>query len=186
MPSKAELRSKLLIERRARSDRHMVAEQIAEFAASLINDHETDIGLYSSTEIEPPTSELIKILEKDKNLYFPKVINNDLAWIKNPKEFEKGSFNILEPVGMGALISEFPEITSLFIPAFAVSPRGMRLGKGGGFYDRLLAKLDLRLKKIAIVFDSEVIDDLPSESHDEKVDFIVTEKRILTINQSAD
>ncbi|MGA0884143.1 MAG: 5-formyltetrahydrofolate cyclo-ligase, partial [Candidatus Nanopelagicales bacterium] len=69
---------------------------------------------------------------------------------------------------------------------FAVSPRGMRLGKGGGFYDRLLAKLDLRLKKIAIVFDSEVIDDLPSESHDEKVDFIVTEKRILTINQSAD
>ncbi len=182
MSSKAELRNKLLIERRARSDRHKAAVQIAEFAASLVGDHETDIGLYISTEIEPPTSDLIKILEKDKNLYFPKVIGNDLVWFKNPKEFEKGSFNILEPVGVGAPISEFPEISSLFIPAFAVSPRGMRLGKGGGFYDRLLAKLNLKLRKIAIVFDSEVIDDLPSESHDEKVDFIVTEKRILTIS----
>lgn len=186
MPSKAELRSKLLIARRGRSGRPKTAKQIAKLATSLIRASETDIGLYIATEIEPPTSELIKVLEKDKNLYFPKVIDNDLVWLKNPKEFEKGSFNILEPKGAGSHISEFPEISSLFIPAFAVSPRGMRLGKGGGFYDRLLANLDLNIKKIAIVFDSEVIDEIPSETHDEKVDFIVTEKRVLTVRESAD
>lgn len=182
MPSKAELRSELLILRKARTDRSDAAKKIAEFAISLINVDESDLGVYLATDLEPPTEELIKTLQKNKNLYFPKVVNNELTWFKNPKKFERGAFNILEPVGEGSPISEFPEISTLFIPAFAVSPLGIRLGKGGGFYDRVLAHLNPSIKKIAIVFDNEIIEDIPSEPHDEKIDFIVSEKRVIKIN----
>ena len=186
MPTKAELRSQLLIKRKARADRAQTAKQIAELALSLITDQETDLGAYLSTMLEPPTDNLIKILQKDKNLYFPKVINNELSWFKNPQEFAKGSFNILEPVGEGQPIEEFSEITTLFIPAFAVTPSGIRLGKGGGFYDRVFAKLNPKVKKVAIVFDDEIIEDIPSEPHDKRVDFIVSEKRVITITSKVD
>lgn len=186
MSTKAEIRSQLLMARKNRTDQAATASQIAEYALSLIDASETDIGVYSSTALEPPTENLIEILSEEKNLYFPKVVEKDLIWFKNPKTFEKGAFNILEPIGEGKLISDYPQITTLFIPAFAVSPSGFRLGKGGGFYDRLIAKFDPSVKKIAIVFDSEIIEQLPHESHDQKVDFIVTEKRILRVNPLAD
>ena len=64
MPSKAELRSELLILRKARTDRSDAAKKIAEFAISLINVDETDLGVYLATDLEPPTDELIKTLQK--------------------------------------------------------------------------------------------------------------------------
>jgi 5-formyltetrahydrofolate cyclo-ligase len=69
----------------------------------------------------------------------------------------------------------------LVIPTFAVSLSGIRLGKGGGFYDRLLANIDPKIKKIALIFDTEIFEEIPHEPHDKKVDFIVSEKRVLTI-----
>ncbi len=82
----------------------------------------------------------------------------------------------------------YPQKTSEFtkknvdvaiIPAVAFDILGDRLGRGGGFYDELLPKLNCL--KIGVAFDLQVVDKLPFEAHDAKVDVIVTEKRIIRL-----
>lgn len=66
----------------------------------------------------------------------------------------------------------------VLIPALAFDERGHRLGRGKGFYDRTFeARNDV--VKIGVAFDSQITDQLPIEAHDVKMDFIVTEKRII-------
>ncbi len=65
------------------------------------------------------------------------------------------------------------------IPAVAFDINRYRLGRGGGFYDELLPKLNCL--KIGVAFDLQIVDALPFEAHDAKVDIIVTEKRIITL-----
>jgi 5-formyltetrahydrofolate cyclo-ligase len=64
-------------------------------------------------------------------------------------------------------------------PATATTPEGDRLGKGGGSYDRVLARLDPRALVVALVHDDEVATALPTEAHDRRVDVIVTPTRTL-------
>ena len=77
-----------------------------------------------------------------------------------------------------------PELTPknvnlAIIPAVGFDVHGNRLGRGGGFYDRLLSKL--KCPKIGVCFDLQIVDSLPVEAHDAKVDLIVTEKRIIRL-----
>lgn len=179
MQSKAELRTLLLKTRKSRPAITMVAEEFAKSVFGLLTPADQNIAVYNSTKLEPPTSDLINKIARNRNYFLPTVSGDDLLWVKNPKEFAPGAFNILEPQGIAEPISNFPEISVLVIPAYAVSLAGIRLGKGGGFYDRLLSNLDPQIKKIALVFDNEIFEEIPHEPHDQKVDFIVSEKRVL-------
>jgi 5-formyltetrahydrofolate cyclo-ligase len=62
----------------------------------------------------------------------------------------------------------------VIVPALAVSRDGQRLGRGGGYYDRalLLARPDAVV--VAVVFDEELVDELPTEAHDRRVAVVVT------------
>lgn len=62
----------------------------------------------------------------------------------------------------------------IFIPALAVDKSGQRLGKGKGYYDRALADLEDVAPVIAVVFDDEIIDEVPTEDHDHPVDAVVS------------
>lgn len=64
-------------------------------------------------------------------------------------------------------------------PGVAFDPAGRRLGHGAGFYDRLLSRLRPGTPVIAVAFDTQVVDDLPEEPHDMRVDAIVTESRTI-------
>jgi 5-formyltetrahydrofolate cyclo-ligase len=64
-------------------------------------------------------------------------------------------------------------------PATGTTPEGDRLGKGGGSYDRVLARLDPQALVVALVHDDEVATALPTEAHDRRVDVIVTPTRTL-------
>lgn len=181
MQSKAELRTLLLKARKARPTIATAAEVFANSVLKLLTSADQNIALYNATKFEPPTNDLIKKISKDRNFFLPVVSGSNLLWVKNPKKFTLGAFNILEPQGEAASITTFSEISVLVIPTFAVSLSGIRLGKGGGFYDRLLANIDPKIKKIALIFDTEIFEEIPHEPHDKKVDFIVSEKRVLTI-----
>ncbi len=82
---------------------------------------------------------------------------------------------LLVPPKFSSLIT--PDI--LLIPGLAFSPKGFRLGRGGGYYDRYL--LDYKGKKIGICFHEQFIDDVPIEEHDQLMDFIVTDEAIIEI-----
>ncbi len=60
------------------------------------------------------------------------------------------------------------------VPAVAVARNGVRLGRGGGYYDRALAHARAGATVVALVFDDELVDDLPAEPHDRRVTAVVT------------
>lgn len=75
------------------------------------------------------------------------------------------------------LVISLSDIDGVFVPALAFNTNGARLGRGMGFYDKTLNGYE-RLK-IGIAYDCNVSDEVPYESHDVKMNYIITESRIL-------
>ena len=67
------------------------------------------------------------------------------------------------------------EIRLLIVPGLAFTACGARLGRGGGFYDRFLSRLDARTKTVGLVLSCQVVDEIPTEPHDRSVDAVITE-----------
>ncbi len=73
----------------------------------------------------------------------------------------------------------------LLVPSVALTPEGGRLGRGGGFYDRILPRLRAAGWRICgLCHDADLTDDLPLETHDQPMDWCLTEKRLLQIRAS--
>ena len=88
-------------------------------------------------------------------------------------------FGIEQPTEESIIPSEITDAGIILVPCVAVDKSGNRIGMGGGFYDRILKNLSII--KIALTFDFQYIDSLPTEKHDIKVNFVVTEKGITQI-----
>jgi 5-formyltetrahydrofolate cyclo-ligase len=89
------------------------------------------------------------------------------------------------PIAAGELLGQdAPQRVGLIIvPAASVDQTGMRLGWGRGYFDRMLGRLDRRPPVYAVIFDSESVESLPSEPHDQRVDGIVTPVGIITFSK---
>ena len=137
-----------------------------------------DVCIYMSLPEEPPTKDLINEVRKlGRNVWLPRINGNDLLWIKNPDNFAKGPYGIDEPEGDGVLAKEIKNLGAVILPALAVDVNGTRLGKGKGFYDRVLAQISEDVKRIVLLFDLEFILEIPKESHDMGVHTIATPYR---------
>ncbi|MBA3008239.1 MAG: 5-formyltetrahydrofolate cyclo-ligase [Proteobacteria bacterium] len=71
------------------------------------------------------------------------------------------------------------EVETIILPGSVFDERGGRLGYGGGFYDRFMAYEAPRAKRIGLAFELQMVDRLSLQAHDEMLDLIVTEKRII-------
>jgi 5-formyltetrahydrofolate cyclo-ligase len=92
----------------------------------------------------------------------------------------KGAFGIKEPNKEKAKELDINEIDVVIIPGLAYDYSRNRLGRGGGFYDRLLKKLPNSVKKLGVAFDFQILESLPTNLFtDQKVDLIVTEDRTI-------
>lgn len=133
------------------------------------------IASYLSYGDEPDTESLNEGLKgTGKTLLLPKV-NPDLSlnWIiwNDDTKFvsEKKSKDFREPVGQSYL----GEIDVMIMPALRVDQSGVRLGQGGGSYDRTLGRLTIQPWKVALLHDEELTSEkLPFEPHDIKVDAV--------------
>jgi len=67
------------------------------------------------------------------------------------------------------------EIDFILVPGLAFNPRGQRLGRGGGYYDRYLALLPSTTCKIGVCFASQIVEAMPTDAHDQRVDAVATE-----------
>ena len=94
------------------------------------------------------------------------------------EDFSLSRFGIREPIGE----AYEGEIDVIVMPLLAVDERGNRLGYGGGYYDRFLKKYQ-GATRVAYCYDFQILKDVPTESWDEKVDLIVTDKRIIRIDR---
>ena len=115
--------------------------------------------------------------ELGKTWIIPCLQNNSLKSCKFDgfQDLRKGNFGILEP----KKIEIFPEekIELVIVPGIAFDTRGYRLGYGKGYYDRFLKNLNAI--KIGLAYDFQIVNNVPEEKHDVKVDGIITEKRII-------
>lgn len=65
------------------------------------------------------------------------------------------------------------------VPGVAMDEKGGRIGSGQGYYDRLIPDLPLTTRKVGLVFEAQILPNIPMESHDKHLDIIVTENRII-------
>jgi 5-formyltetrahydrofolate cyclo-ligase len=96
-------------------------------------------------------------------------------------EIAEGLFGLPEPTGelLGPIAAG--DVDLLVIPAAAVDRRGMRLGWGRGYFDKTLGSMERCPPVYAVVFDSEVVDLVPSDVHDQSVTGVVTPTQTLTL-----
>ena len=96
--------------------------------------------------------------------------------IKNPKmDLKKGAFGILEPLPSRTRVANSKELDLVVVPGVAFDKRDHRLGRGKGFYDRFLGKLNKRTFKIGLGFSFQVVPTIPAEGHDVKMDLVLTD-----------
>ena len=83
-------------------------------------------------------------------------------------------FGLREPPPPWLPADEVRRASVILVPALAVDRSGVRLGRGGGFYDRSLALCGPQTRLVAVVRDDEVLDELPSEPHDIRMTHVLT------------
>jgi 5-formyltetrahydrofolate cyclo-ligase len=139
------------------------------------------ISFFASFRSEVDTVSMIRrSLEAGITVVLPRVEGRDLVLyqIKGMHELVPGCWDIPEP----SVVTEDRKINAnsvdtIIIPGAAFDETGNRIGYGGGFYDRLLAQLQKPVPIIAPTYEEQVIESVPTDSHDKKVNIIVTDKR---------
>lgn len=181
------LRQEFLARRRAVSiaERDSISRKLIKiFLATEIYRTAQIIMAYASTPDELQLDELFAACFADgKILAIPLILGKgDMQAVKVPSfdALEVGAFNIktvkreLREIVPPALID------CVIVPGAAFDINGGRLGLGGGYYDRFLPQA-VNAKKIALAYDFQLVDRLPLESHDARVDVVLTVKGVLPI-----
>jgi 5-formyltetrahydrofolate cyclo-ligase len=141
------------------------------------------VAVFLPMPSEPPIDGLIDALRHEgRELLAPRVEGGALLWCPLGDAVAESALGIREPIGIAAT-EGLATCAAVLVPALAVDLRGNRLGFGGGYYDRALAQCAPHRargpKRIAVVFDDEVVDSLPAEPHDQRVDAVLTDRRYL-------
>lgn len=130
--------------------------------------------LYASLKDEVPT---LKLLESLKcRVVLPCVVSDtelELREYTGPADLRiQGKFSIPEPIG--ALVADYSTIDVAIIPGMAFDSDGNRLGRGKGYYDRLLAHPCFdNIPLYGLCYDFQMLDHIPSGPHDRKVDHVI-------------
>jgi 5-formyltetrahydrofolate cyclo-ligase len=98
----------------------------------------------------------------------------ELSWGEFSGELAVGRFGLLEPVGRRLPPSAVGDAVAVVVPALAVGVDGTRLGRGGGYYDRALRHAARGTILVAVVFDDELLPEVPAEPHDVAMTAVVT------------
>lgn len=135
------------------------------------------IAFYSAINREVDLSLAMNVALREKEVYLPKTHLKERVLsfhrVFDLGNFKEGPFGILEPAE-GLPEAPVDELDLILVPGLAFDRRRGRLGYGGGFYDRTL--VGTTVLKIGIAFSWQIIDELPLEPYDIKMDLILTEK----------
>ena len=176
--AKAALRAQFLESRRARpvQDRLSAAAGVTRallrglagvraFAAFVPDEEEPGHGRIPAAFTQLGARVLLPVVPTD---------GRELAWAVDTGRLAPGRYGLLEPLGprLGATAVGTADV--IVVPALAVARDGIRLGRGGGYYDRALQHVRPDAVVVALVFDDEFVDELPAEAHDLRVTAVVT------------
>lgn len=141
--------------------------------------------LYINSNCEVNSLEIIKRCLNYKKIvilpaFVPTKYEMKLMKIDNiDEDLALGPRNILEPDPNQCNIVPIECIDIAIIPGVAFDEKGGRIGSGEGYYDRLIPKLPITTRKVALTFEDQIVPQIQMEAHDKHVDIIITEKRII-------
>lgn len=137
--------------------------------------------LYHALPDEVQTQSLLERWHEKKELFLPVVNGSELDIVPYvPAKLKPGHFGILEPTGIAI---EPPETIDLIvIPGVAFDRQRNRLGRGRGFYDRLLTRTEAF--RIGICFGFQLLDSVPTSPYDIRMDRIITENDFIDNDQT--
>lgn len=175
---------------RVKAQKTLLSEQdkidAAEAAFAILEKHAAflmanNILMYHSLPDELSTIAFIDKWRNRKHFFLPRVngVNLDIL----PYDCQRlalGAFHIEEPQGED--IADIDDIELVIVPAVAYDRNGNRVGRGKGYYDRLLSST--KAMKIGVAYDFQVVPEIDSEPHDVKVDIIITNKGIIRVRKS--
>jgi 5-formyltetrahydrofolate cyclo-ligase len=159
------------------------AEAVAAHVGALASDLAArTVCAYVSVTGEPGTGPLIALLhDAGVRVLLPLLRDDlDLDWAEyRPGEWRPARFGLVEPTAspLGTTAVQLADL--IVCPGVGGTPQGARLGRGGGSYDRALARALPQSLRCLVLYDGEVLDDVPTEPHDQLVDVIVTPDRVL-------
>lgn len=131
-----------------------------------------NVMIYLPVKNEVDVSLLIN--DSDKNFLVPVMEGDDIYACHLTMQLKIGRFGICEPVERVKM--EKNEIDIVIVPGVAFDRNFNRMGYGKGYYDRFLK--DMKALKIGVCHSFQLVDEIPSEPHDIKMDMIVTEREI--------
>lgn len=136
------------------------------------------VAAYVSIGTEPDTRALVFALwKRGTYVLVPRLLpGGDLDWAsyEGPDSLEPGPYGLAQPTEPARGVGAIGAADVVLVPALAVDRAGVRLGRGGGSYDRVLARVGPSILTIGLVYDSELVDELPCEAHDRHVRAAVT------------
>ena len=142
------------------------------------------IAAYVAIGTEPPTSALVYALWKRGGYVLLPVLmdDNDLDWAcyEGPDSLAPGPRGLLQPTEPRRGVTGIASADLVIVPALAVDRRGYRLGRGGGSYDRALARVGAAVPTIALLYDGELLDEVPAGPHDQRVRAVAQPGRGMT------
>ena len=152
--------------------------------------HALTVCAYASIGTEPDTTDLIgSLAERGARVLLPVLLPDaDLDWAVYDARFEVGRLGLREPIGERLGSEAIRDADVVLVPALAVSLLGERLGRGGGSYDRALARLTMRQSDkaqrrrpwvCALVYDRELDASFPVDPHDQPVDAACAPSRLV-------
>lgn len=180
------LRARLLVDRRELSETQLAvaATGVLGTLTELLRDRTARapaaVAAYVPVGREPGGAQLPEVLSAalpaGSRLLLPVLradLDVDWAVYGGPDSLRPGPRGLREPAGPRLGLTAVAAADLVLVPALAVDRQGLRLGRGGGSYDRVLARVD-RNATVALLHDGELVDQLPAEPHDRPVGAAVT------------
>ncbi len=141
--------------------------------------------LYVSAPGEVDTGSILKRSAKDRKIIILPHFGNEKLKLRLMKvddlgkDMKVGSNGISGPDPQRCKTVPVECVDIAVIPGIALDEKGGRLGPGTGNYDRLIPKLPITTRKVALAFEEQILSQVPMESHDKYVDIIITDQRII-------
>jgi 5-formyltetrahydrofolate cyclo-ligase len=184
--AKAALRDRLLAQRKSLTPpvRQAAAAAVHATLLSLVRRlRPPTIAGYVPIGAEPGGPDLPLVLAPTARLLLPVLLaDGDLDWAAYDGSLAAGPRGLLQPSGPRLGADAVREAALVVVPALAVDRSGMRLGRGGGSYDRVLARLSAGVLTVALLNDGELLDAVPAEAHDRPVAAAITPSGGLTLS----
>jgi len=139
--------------------------------------------LYAAKDNEVATDLIFEhAIASGRHVFYPRIVRGthhlSLVRVQTLAELRPGEFGILEPMGAEIARDADLERALICVPGVAFGPAGQRLGRGGGYYDRLIAALAPQTVTAGLAYSFQVLDRLPEAPSDRRLGLIVTEPAV--------